>query len=230
MKRPARLVTRNVSYLGGVGNISRERAVSMSFVEAPQAFCYDVMLTEMLGKLMVTTSPPRATPFRGVPWIRQVVTQVVGAYRSTSPHPCNTLSLKAAYRLCSFSLSAPFHGGVGGWEIKKFARAALTPVRACAAVNSCFRGRGRDGSLCRLTFPPPPTRPYCRSRGLEARGLLRITALTQRGCKRTYTSSRNDLTTQGYPIEGDAVDLASSYTGSRCISEHFTLHPCNTLS
>eukprot|EP00966_Prymnesium_polylepis_P003112 71350-Prymnesium_polylepis.1 len=27
------------------------------------------------------------------------------------------------------------------------ARAALTPVRAYAAVNSCFRGRGRDGSL-----------------------------------------------------------------------------------
>ena len=56
-----------------------------------------------------------------------------------------------------------------------------------------------------LTFRLP-TKPYCRSRGQEARGLLRITALTQRGCKRTYTSSRNDLTTQGYPIEGDAVD------------------------
>eukprot|EP00966_Prymnesium_polylepis_P122699 2836678-Prymnesium_polylepis.2 len=36
-----------------------------------------------------------------------------------------------------------------------------------------------------LTFPPPPTKPYCRSRGQEARGLLCITALTQRGCKRT---------------------------------------------
>ena len=34
---------------------------------------------------VVTTSPPRATPLRGMPWIRRVVTQVVGAYRSTSP-------------------------------------------------------------------------------------------------------------------------------------------------
>ena len=49
-------------------------------------------------------------------------------------------------------------------------------------LDSCFRGLGRDGLLFRL-----PTKPYCRSRGQEARGLLRITALTQRGCKRTYT-------------------------------------------
>jgi hypothetical protein len=42
---------------------------------------------------VVTTSPPRATPSRGVPWIRRVVTQVVGAYIGAL-HPCNTLSLK----------------------------------------------------------------------------------------------------------------------------------------
>eukprot|EP00966_Prymnesium_polylepis_P245607 5681748-Prymnesium_polylepis.1 len=59
------------------------------------------------------------------------------------------------------------------------------------------------GSLSRLPLRDL-TVDYVR--GLEARGLLRITTLTQRGCKRTYTSSRNDLTSQGYPIEGDTVD------------------------
>ena len=90
---------------------------------------------------------------------------------------------------------------MGAQEIS--ARGGDTRARSCGEVacDRCLRRTGRDGLLSRL-----PTKPYCRSRGQEARGLLRITALTQRGCKRTYTSSRNDLTTQGYPIEGDAVD------------------------
>ena len=92
---------------------------------------------------------------------------------------------------------------MGDQEIS--ARGADTSARLCGGevASRQLLSRARQGWL---TFPPPPTRPYCRSRGQEARGLLRITALTQRGCKRTYTSSRNDLTTQGYPIEGDAVD------------------------
>jgi hypothetical protein len=81
-------------------------------------------------------------------------------------HPCNTLSLKSpervAYRLCSFSLS-PFHGGVGGWEIKNMsARGADASARLCggeAALDSCaFAGDAGmahfAGSLSRL----PPLR------------------------------------------------------------------------
>jgi hypothetical protein len=88
----------------------------------------------------------------------------------TSPHTCRARSSRSPPPSLIKKISA--HG-------------ADTSASLCGgevALDSCFRGRGRDGSL---TFPPPPTRPYCRSRGLEARGLLRITALTQRGCKRT---------------------------------------------
>eukprot|EP00966_Prymnesium_polylepis_P309547 7152425-Prymnesium_polylepis.1 len=37
----------------------------------------------------------------------------------------------------------------------------MWPSETCAKtleqLHCCFRGRGRDGSPCRLTFPPPPT-------------------------------------------------------------------------
>eukprot|EP00966_Prymnesium_polylepis_P034068 792073-Prymnesium_polylepis.1 len=50
----------------------------------------------------------------------------------------------------------------------RLARAALTPVCACVAVRwlSTVAFAGEAG---KAHFPPPPTRPHCRSRGLRVR-------------------------------------------------------------
>eukprot|EP00966_Prymnesium_polylepis_P323167 7379381-Prymnesium_polylepis.1 len=52
-----------------------------------------------------------------------------------------------------------------------------------------------------LSVSMSPPSPRTRTTSLTSAATSRLTSSLS-----TYASSRNDLTTQGYPIEGDAVD------------------------